>query len=103
MNAQQPEYEKFLSANIEAKNLGLSILRLFAWLIPIIIFTATLGGITILALGGHFVIINEMTLGNFAAFNSYLALLIFPIIMIGFMSNIIAQSTASYHRLSMVL
>jgi len=94
INAQQPEYEKFLSANTEAKSLGLSILRLFAWLIPIIIFTATLGGITILALGGHFVIINEMSLGNFAAFNSYL---------IGFMSNIIAQSTASYHRLSVVL
>ena len=103
VNAQQPEYEKFLSANTEAKSLGLSILRLFAWMIPIIIFTATLGGITILALGGHFVIIDEMTLGNFAAFNSYLSLLIFPIIMIGFMSNIIAQSTASYHRLSMVL
>jgi ATP-binding cassette subfamily B protein len=103
INAQQPEYEKFLSANTEAKSLGLSILRLFAWLIPIIVFTATLGGITILALGGHFVIINEMTLGNFAAFNSYLALLIFPIIMIGFMSNIIAQSTASYQRLRVVL
>ncbi len=103
VNAQQPEYEKFLSANTEAKSLGLSILRLFAWLIPIIVFTATLGGVTILALGGHFVIIDEMTLGNFAAFNSYLSLLIFPIIMIGFMSNIIAQSTASYHRLSMVL
>ncbi|HEY2349001.1 MAG TPA: ABC transporter ATP-binding protein [Puia sp.] len=103
VNAQQPEYEKFLSANTEAKSLGMSILRLFAWLIPIIIFTATLGGITILALGGHFVIIHEMTLGNFAAFNSYLALLIFPIIMIGFMSNIIAQSTASYQRLSLVL
>jgi ATP-binding cassette subfamily B protein len=103
LNAQQPEYEKFLSANTEAKSLGMSILRLFAWLIPIIILTATLGGITILALGGHFVIISEMTLGNFAAFNSYLSLLIFPIIMIGFMSNIIAQSTASYQRLSVVL
>jgi ATP-binding cassette, subfamily B, bacterial len=103
INSQQPEYEKFLVANTEAKSLGLSTLRLFAWLIPIIIFTATLGGITILALGGHFVIVNEMTLGNFAAFNSYLALLIFPIIMIGFMSNIIAQSTASYQRLSVVL
>ena len=44
-----------------------------------------------------------MTLGEFAAFNSYLSLLIFPIIMIGFMSNIIAQSTASYHRLRVVL
>jgi ATP-binding cassette subfamily B protein len=103
INSQQPEYEKFLVANTEAKSLGLSILRLFAWLIPIIVFTATLAGITILTLGGHFVIINRMTLGDFAAFNSYLSLLIFPIILIGFMSNVIAQSTASYQRLSLVL
>jgi len=103
INSQQPEYEKFLTANTEARGLGLSILRLFAWLIPIIVFTATLAGITILALGGHFVIINSMTLGDFAAFNSYLSLLIFPIILIGFMSNVIAQSTASYQRLSQVL
>ena len=44
-----------------------------------------------------------MSLGNFAAFNSYLALLIFPILVIGFMSNIIAQATASYERINVVL
>ena len=33
-----------------------------------------------------------MTLGDFTAFNSYLAILIFPVIMIGFMSNVMAQA-----------
>ncbi|MEJ0101449.1 MAG: ABC transporter ATP-binding protein [Bacteroidota bacterium] len=103
INSQQPEYEKFLTANTEAKNLGLSILRLFAWLIPIIVLTASFAGITILALGGHFVINNSMTLGDFAAFNSYLSLLIFPIILIGFMSNVIAQASASFQRINIVL
>jgi ATP-binding cassette subfamily B protein len=103
INSQQPEYEKFLQANDQAKSLGLSILRLFAWLIPIIVLTANFAGITILTLGGHFVINNTMTIGDFAAFNSYLSLLIFPIILIGFMSNVIAQSSASYQRLHMVL
>jgi ATP-binding cassette, subfamily B, bacterial len=103
INSQQPEYEKFLAANDQAKSLGLSILRLFAWLIPIIVLTANFAGITILTLGGHFVIINTMTIGDFAAFNSYLSLLIFPIILIGFMSNVIAQSSASYQRLHLVL
>jgi ATP-binding cassette subfamily B protein len=103
INSQQPEYEKFLAANEQAKNLGMSILRLFAWLIPIIVLTASFAGITILALGGHFVIINTMTLGDFAAFNSYLSLLIFPIIVIGFMSNVIAQSSASFQRIHVVL
>jgi ATP-binding cassette subfamily B protein len=44
-----------------------------------------------------------MTLGEFTAFNSYLAILIFPVIMIGFMSNVIAQSSASYMRVAGVL
>ncbi len=103
MNSQQPEYDKFFAANTDAKNLGLSILRLFAILIPIITFVANLAMLTILALGGHFVVNGSMTLGNFAAFNSYIVLLIFPIIMIGFMSNIIAQASASYSRIYEVM
>src|SRR5690242_3985879 len=98
LNAQYTEYNKFLDANTEAKNLGLSILRLFATLIPIIVLTANLARLTVLALGGHFVINSTMTLGEFAAFNSYIAILIFPIIMIGFMSNVIARASASYQR-----
>jgi ATP-binding cassette subfamily B protein len=99
LNAQFTEYNKFMDANSEAKNLGMSILRLFATLIPIIVLTSNLARLTVLALGGHFVISGSMTLGEFAAFNSYIAILIFPIIMIGFMSNVIARATASYQRI----
>ncbi|MGZ3928651.1 MAG: ABC transporter ATP-binding protein [Mucilaginibacter sp.] len=103
INSQQLEFDKFLKANAKARDYGLGILRLFAGLIPVITFTANAAGLTILALGGHFVINKSMTLGDFAAFNSYLVLLIFPIIMIGFMSNIIAQATASFERINGVL
>jgi ATP-binding cassette subfamily B protein len=103
LNSQQPESMKFLETNMESRNLGLSILRLFATLIPVIMFVSNLAIVTILALGGHFVVAGTMSLGNFAAFNSYLLLLIFPILMIGFMSNIIAQASASYQRIYDVL
>ncbi len=103
INSQQLEYEKFLDANTKAKTLGMSILKLFAGLIPVIIFTANMAGLAILTMGGHFVITGTMSLGDFSAFNSYLALLIFPILVIGFMSNVIAQATASYQRISVVL
>lgn len=103
LNSQQPESIKFLETNIESRNLGMSILRLFATLIPIIMFVSNLAVVTILALGGHYVVSGTMTLGDFAAFNSYLMLLIFPILMIGFMSNIIAQASASYQRIADVL
>jgi ATP-binding cassette subfamily B protein len=103
LNSQQPESQKFLEKNIESRDLGLSIVRLFSVLVPIIMFVSNLAIVTILALGGHFVIGGSLTLGNFAAFNSYLFMLIFPIMMIGFMSNIIASATASYERIKQVL
>lgn len=103
LNSQQVEAGKFLKANEKARDLGISILLLFATLMPIISFTANLATLIILALGGHLVIIDSMSLGDFAAFNSYLTILIFPIIIIGFMSSVIAQATASYQRISEVL
>lgn len=103
LNSQQPEYEKFLEANTNAKAIGMSILRLFATLIPVITFSTNVATLIILSLGGHFVITGGISLGNFTAFNSYLAILIFPVIIIGFMSNVIAQAAASYNRINDVL
>ncbi len=103
LNSQQFEYRKFLAASATSRDLGLSILSLFAALIPVITFVSNMAMLTILALGGHFVIAGKMSLGDFAAFNAYISILIFPIIIIGFMSNIIAQASASYQRIEEVL
>jgi ATP-binding cassette subfamily B protein len=103
LNTQQSESAKFLAANTEAKDIGLRILRLFAGLIPAITFATGLATVIILALGGKFVIAGGMSLGDFTAFNAYLFILIFPIILIGFMSNVIAQATASFQRLAPIL
>lgn len=103
LNSQHFEYEKFLSAAMDARDIGLSILRLFASLIPIIVFSTNMATLAILTFGGRLVIGGTMTLGNFTAFNSYLAIVIFPVIVIGFMSTVIAQAAASYARLSPIL
>ena len=103
LNSQQHEYQKFLAANTEAKEISLSILRLFASLIPVIIFSTNVATLMILTLGGRFVINGSMTLGDFTQFNSYLAMLVFPVIIIGFMSNVMAQASASFARISGIL
>ncbi len=103
LNSQQREYNKFIEANSKAMGFGLQILKLFAALIPVIIFTANMASLTILAMGGHFVITGSMTVGDYSAFSNYLAMLIFPILVIGFMSNVIAQATSSYQRISGIL
>jgi ATP-binding cassette subfamily B protein len=103
VNSQQQEYVKFTGASGAARDISLGILRLFAALIPVITFSVNLATLMILTIGGRFVIRGSMSLGDFSAFNGYLSILIFPVIMIGFMSNVMAQAGASYMRLSMVL
>jgi ATP-binding cassette subfamily B protein len=102
-NSQTTEKEKFQTVNTDARETGLKILNLFASMIPAVSFTANLATLAILALGGHFVISESLSLGDFVAFNSYVVILVFPIIMLGFISNFIAQAQISFARIKEVL
>jgi len=62
VNSQQFEFEKFVAANTEARTISLGILRLFASLIPVIIFCTNLATLMILVFGGRFVIQGSLTL-----------------------------------------
>lgn len=103
LNSQKQETSKFSGANTSATEVGMKILGHFATLIPVISLAGNMAVLTVVVLGGRFVITGEMTLGSFTAFTSYIGILIFPIIMIGFMSNLIARSTASYTRILAVM
>lgn len=103
LNSQSLEQVKFDDANAKARSLGKKILNLFAITIPVITFVSSLATLIILVYGGRMIIVGQMTYGEFAAFNSYLVILIFPIFIIGFMSGIIAQVQASYDRVMEVL
>jgi len=103
LNSQSYEYDKFLLSSGRSLDIGMQILRYFAFMMPSIALLSSLATLIILALGGHYVILGTMTMGDFVAFNGYLAVLIFPILVIGFMSNVIAQASASYGRIQEVL
>jgi ATP-binding cassette subfamily B protein len=103
INSQSLEYKKFDAANTSARNIGTRILKLFSFMIPVIGFVASMGTIIVMTLGGYYVINDEMSFGSFVAFNGYIVILIFPIFVIGFMSSIIAQATASYARIHTIL
>jgi ATP-binding cassette subfamily B protein len=103
LHTEKLELFKFNQANADARRVGTSILRQFASMIPAVTFMSNLAALIILVLGGHYVINGSFSFGDFAAFNSYLVILIFPIFMLGFMSNIIAQAQAAYVRIHEVL
>jgi ATP-binding cassette, subfamily B, multidrug efflux pump len=58
--------------------------------------------ITLLA-GGHLVIAHHISVGQFVAFNTYMVMLTFPIIAIGWVVNIFQRGTASVQRIDELL
>jgi ATP-binding cassette subfamily B protein len=103
LNAQRVEYEKFCNVSNETKEIGLAILNLFSSLLPIIGGIANMAIVAIFFFGGQAIITGSFTVGELNAFISYIYMLIFPIIVIGFISNALARATVSYTRISEVL
>ncbi len=99
LNSKDTENIKFVEANTKAKEVGIKIIGYFAMTFPIINLIANLATLTILLLGGHYIINDTLTIGEFSAFITYLGLIIFPLIMIGFLSNSISRASASYSRI----
>jgi len=57
----------------------------------------------VLFMGGDMVIKKELTLGGFVAFNGYLAMLVWPTIMFGWILNMLQRGAASMARLGEIL
>jgi ATP-binding cassette subfamily B protein len=103
LNSQAIESQKFLAINSDSRDIGMSILKLFSSLIPIISTIANFSLVVILFVGGRYIVSGTFTVGGMTAFMSYVSMLIFPIIVMGFISNILARAVASFERISAVL
>ncbi|MBS2033470.1 ABC transporter ATP-binding protein [bacterium] len=97
------EVERFRTINARAQAVGMTILRHFAAMIPVVNLMAQLASVIILARGGYEVLRGQMRVGDLATFNGYLAIVILPIFVIGFMNGLIAQAQAAFTRLQEVL
>jgi ATP-binding cassette subfamily B protein len=89
--------------NLNFVNLNRVFIGLEAIFFPIFRLLPGIGAIVLLWLGGLHVIQGKIMLGDFVAFNAYLAMLIRPVIMLGFIVNRFAQGTASIDRINLIL
>lgn len=103
LNSQCIEVQKFQVINSESREISMSILRLFTSLIPLISIIANISIVVVLFVGGRSIVAGSFSVGGFTAFLNYISMLIFPIIVIGFISNLFARAAASFERISAVL
>jgi ATP-binding cassette subfamily B protein len=78
---------------------SLKLVQLMGMLWPTLEFILGISMIITLLAGGHLVIAHRITVGDFVAFNTYMVLLTWPIIAIGWVVNIFQRGTASVQRI----
>ncbi len=96
---EEPEMREFDHMNrlFVEKNKRLILITSFLWPALALLFAASF--LLIMVVGGEQVLSGEITIGTFAAFNVYLMYLIWPIIALGWVTNIIQRGLASLGRL----
>jgi ATP-binding cassette subfamily B protein len=82
---------------------SLRLVQLMGMLWPTLEFILGVSMILTLLVGGHQVIAHQITIGQFVAFNTYMVMLIFPIIAVGWVVNLFQRGTASVQRIDELL
>lgn len=97
---EKEEIDKFTKANQDYFDKNMHLVKVQAVFHPIVQFISGLSLLIVLAYGGILVINREISLGDFIAFNSYLGLLTWPMMAIGWVINILQRGSASMARLN---
>ena len=83
------------------RNLRLALLEGVAS--PVTAIVGGVGTVVILWMGGARVIAGRLTLGDFVAFNAYLAMLVWPTIALAWIANVVQRGIVSVERLQEIL
>jgi ATP-binding cassette subfamily B protein len=78
---------------------SLRLVQLMGMLWPTLEFVLGVSMVITLVFGGHQVLSHRISVGGFVAFNTYMILLIWPIIAVGWVVNLFQRGTASIARI----
>ena len=93
----------FERLNLQYIARSLKLVQLMGMLWPTLEFILGIAMIITLLAGGHQVIAHRITVGQFVAFNTYMVMLIWPIIAVGWVVNLFERGTASVKRIDELL
>ena len=100
---EEGEIDSFRQACGSYLDSSMGVAKLRGAMLPVMAATGALGTLVVLFVGGELVIRGELTLGGFVAFNGYLAMLVWPTIMFGWILNLLQRGAASMGRLGEIL
>ncbi|MNM58814.1 putative multidrug export ATP-binding/permease protein [compost metagenome] len=100
---EKHEILKFLKMNKQNYKLNMEQAKIIADFFPPIELLTNISLVIMVALGGALVITKEISLGTLVAFSGYIWNLIWPMRMLGWLTNMIAQNNASANKIFKIM
>ena len=100
---EDDQVRRFGLRSTEYMERNLDLARIWGAFFPALRFLGGLGAVIVLWLGGREVIAGHITLGEFVAFGFYLTLLMWPMIAVGWVTNLFQRGAASMGRINALL
>lgn len=97
------EMTKFSLANRKNYDANMKVVRLFAFMMPMVGLISGLSVAIALFLGGQMAMTGLISLGDFVAFVQYLLMLVWPMMAFGWCINIMSQGSASLGRFEEIM
>lgn len=99
---EEREEKKLSQISQDYVQKNLNVIRVWGMFFPIILFFSNLSMAIVLYLGGRLTILQSISPGDFVAFMSYLGLLAWPMMALGWAINVIQRGGASMDRLNRI-
>ncbi|MEG2918509.1 MAG: ABC transporter ATP-binding protein [Clostridium sp.] len=100
---EEKEYEKFMEENDKNFQANMDFIRIWGVFSPLVEFISSLSFALLIIVGGTFVVLGKISLGDFVTFNMYLGNLVWPMMAIGWVINILQRGFASIERIEEIL
>ena len=100
---EKPEIEKFDHANRDYVDRNIKLISTWSLFFPALSALIGMTVVILLGFGGMQIVDHRISLGTFTAFYTFLIQLIFPMIAIGWVTNIFQRGAASMGRLNYIL
>lgn len=102
-NRQPWEYGRVREKGRRYVSNNLELAKSLAVFFPVMTLFTNLGLIVVIWIGGRLTIVGNITTGDFVAFISYLNLLTWPMMALGWVTNLIQRGAASMRRINAIL
>lgn len=99
---EEKDFEAFEAASRNSMEKNLSMVKLRAVIGPVFDTITGLSILVTLVFGGRMVLTGQVSIGQFVAFNSYIGMLVWPMIACGDCVNLFSQAVAAFKRIALI-